>query len=134
VSPVRDETAVQRIDREVRERAARGEPEPGIYVCGRCGRDDARMYIEILTPADADRQEGLLNRLDGHMHRLPGWDCKGRLLCPCCSFPHLSGCPHQPLDPRCPVCNNSTLPTGSLPTGGPFVRCDGAASHPERSA
>jgi len=123
------ESPVQRVDREMRERAARGEPEPGIFVCGRCGRDDCRMYTVLIDRREDLERQGELNLLDGHMRDLPGHDMKGVLLCPCCSFANLSGCSHQPLDPRCPVCGLSSLPTGSLPTGGPFVRCDGRSVH-----
>lgn len=129
------ETMTGRVDREMRERAARGEPEPGIYLCARCGRDDCRMYTVVDAPTEVNalRNHGLLNRMDQSMRTLPGADMHGELLCPCCSFPHLSGCTH-PRKQSCSRCGLPMEPAGSLPGGGPFVRCDGPQSHPPREA
>lgn len=124
------ELMAQRIGREMRERALRGESEPGTYSCLRCGRDDCRVFLSVMTPEEADANEGILNRLDRYMHRLPGWDLKEALLCPCCSFPELSGCPH-PQKHDCPTCGLPTEPAGSLFGGGPFVRCAFEGVHPE---
>lgn len=112
------------------DRAERGEPGPGVYVCNRCGHDDCRMYTVVLDAAEDRREMGELNRLNIFDASLWTRRLKGVLLCPCCSFPHLSGCTH-PTKANCPTCGQPTEPAGSLPGGGPFTRCAFNGVHPE---
>lgn len=122
-------TVVDDVTQAMIERAARGEPEPGIYVCAQCGRDDCRMYTVVLDEAGDRAEMGELNRLN----RFDATDwtrrLKGILLCPCCSFRDLSGCSH-PVRADCVVCGFCTEPAGSLPGGGPFTRCPFDGNHP----
>lgn len=123
------ELLAQRVAREMRDRAIAGEPEPGTFRCLRCGRDDCQMFTVLIGKAEQLREMGELNRLDQYMSQLPGRDMKGVLLCPCCSFPHVSGCTH-PQRRDCPTCGLPTEPAGSLFGGGPFVRCSFDGQHP----
>lgn len=67
----------QRVGEELAERARTGEPEPGIYFCGRCMRSEGVQMFTVRVPSQNPR-------------RPDGFD--GKLICPCCSFPD---CPHR---------------------------------------
>lgn len=68
-------TTAERVALAMEARAAAGEPEPGTYICHRCGRGDGvRMYARVVQ-VDARTT-----------------DVVGELFCPCCSHP---GCPHR---------------------------------------
>jgi hypothetical protein len=86
------ELLADRVAREMRERAASGEPEPGVYGCLRCGRDDCRMYTVVLDARGTVKEMGDLNLMDGWMRSRPHQELQGRLICPCCSF---KDCPHR---------------------------------------
>jgi hypothetical protein len=126
------ETTTARVLREMVERAGRGEPEPGTYSCLRCGRDDCRMFTVVLDARGARVEMGELNRLNRFDATVWTMRLKGVLLCPCCSFPHLSGCRH-PTKADCPTCGMPTEPAGSWPGGGPFTRCSFDGHHRERA-
>jgi len=125
------ERPIGQVERELRERAATVEPEPGVYGCLRCGRTDGvQMFTVVIGRAEDLERQGGLNLMDGWMRDRAGHDLAGRLVCPCCSF---RGCPHtKPWN--CPTCGLPAEPAGSLPGGGPFTRCGFDGAHVPETA
>lgn len=90
-------TMTQLVMEEMAERARTGEPDPGVFVCGRCGQSDGVQMLTTFAAGPATRRER------AEEMGFAG-DFVGHLICPCCSH---ASCVHRTRS----NCSRCGLPT-----------------------